>query len=235
MELRELLNPYIEGIENSISSENWIVTVMAALTLPDIWNSLEEKKGRKPYVIWFNTYVKEYSFDLHTSKSLLTAKTVEDAKQALERPFSFEDLVVKKHEYLNGVTAYALRCAILHNGDGEVGLQDIYDDKRYKNKTLGIENVKFYSKITDRVLIQCEDTIYLNPKVFCNAILDGVIQWINEKKDNQSVLDNAKRLQIFVWIYNWFIKHEKATSEEIAFSHTISISKRVCLFLMSII
>lgn len=38
MELKELLNPYIEGIEKGIASENWILTVMVALTLPDICN-----------------------------------------------------------------------------------------------------------------------------------------------------------------------------------------------------
>ena len=198
MELRELLNPYIKGIEKGIASENWILTVMAALTLPDICNSLEGKKGRKAYVVWFNTYVKEYSVILQTSEAIMKAKTLEESMEAFSRPSSLEDIIEQKHEYLNGVNAYALRCAILHNGDGEVGTQDIYDDRRFRNKTLGIDNVKFDSEITSRVLIQFEDTVHLNPKVFCSTIIEGVEEWIGEKKDTQSILDNAKRLQIFV-------------------------------------
>lgn len=194
MELRELLNPYIEGIEKGITSENWVLAVMAALTLPDICNSLEGKRGRK-YVVWFNKYVAEYSVTLHSSKALKMANTLEEAMEALAVPSSFNDIEIEKHEYLNGVNAYALRCAILHNGDGEVGLQPIYKDN--KEKTLGIKKVKFDSEITNRVLIQVEDTVYLNPKVFCEAILEGVEEWIKEKKEKRYILNNAKKLQIF--------------------------------------
>lgn len=134
---------------------------------------------------------------LQTSKAIMKAKTLEESMKALSSPSSPEDIIEQKHEYLNGINAYALRCAILHNGDGEVGTQDIYDDKRFRNKTLGIKNVKFDSEISSRVLIQFEDTVHLNPKVFCNALLEGVEEWIGKKKDTSSILDNTKKLQIF--------------------------------------
>lgn len=195
MELRELLNPYIEGIEKGISSENWIVTIMAALTLPDICSSLEGKKKGEDYIDWFNEYVSEYRMTFHSSKALKMANTYEESLAAVEKLSSFDDIEEETHEYLNGVNVYALRCAILHNGDGEVGTQKISVKK--SEFTLGIKKVKFYSEITNRVIFQYGDTVFINPKVFCEAILDGVEKWIIQNKDNQFVLEGIQKLQIF--------------------------------------
>lgn len=195
MELRKLLSPYCDSIERGIESENWTLSIMAALTLPDICNSLEGKKGGEVYIRWFNKYVTEYSVTLHSSKALKMANTYEEALAAVSSNSSSDDIEIEKHEYLSGVNVYALRCAILHNGDGEVGTQNVSIKK--SEFTLGIKKVKFDSKITNRVISQFGEIVYINPKVFCEAILEGVEEWINQKKENQSILKNGERLQIF--------------------------------------
>lgn len=195
MELKESLKPYCEAVEKGIQSENWILTIMTALTLPDICNSLEGKKGRKVYIDWFNRYVTEYSVTLHSSKALKMATTLEEAEEALNTPSSFDDIIEEKHEYLSGVNVYALRCAFLHNGDGEIGSQKV--SLNNSEFTLGINKVKFDSKITNRVIMQYEEIVYINPKVFCEAILEGVEEWINQKQKKRYILNNSKKLQIF--------------------------------------
>lgn len=57
--------------------------------------------------------------------------------------------------------------------------------------------MKFDSTNPNRVFSQFGDTARLNPKAYCEAILEGVERWITENENSENVLDNAKNLQIF--------------------------------------
>lgn len=207
LELEEMLEPYFVAINRGILDENWILSVMATLTLPDICVSLErlnpkDKTNRSTYVNWFDTYVTEYKTTVWSSKSLKMANTLDEAKKAINNSLTlFSDIEEEKLQYFNGVNAYALRCAILHNGDGEVGTQSIYDDKHHKEFTLGIKKVKFETITDNLVFSQFETTAVMNPKVFCEAILAGFLRWTDEKKDEEHVLENARNIKIFEWIH----------------------------------
>ena len=60
---------------------------------------------------------------------------------------------------LTGVIAYALRCAFLHNGDGEVGEQCITTKAKY---SLGIKKVKFLANPINLATLQIDSTVLVN-------------------------------------------------------------------------
>ncbi|MFC6604325.1 hypothetical protein ACFQDF_26755 [Ectobacillus funiculus] len=62
---------------------------------------------------------------------------------------------------------------------------------------LGIEKVKFLASPTNLSTYQKDNTIYLNPKVYCYAILQGIDKWILDKVNDEVVLNNTEKLIIF--------------------------------------
>ena len=199
MDLLERLKPYCDALVEGMKSENWYLSLMAAFTLPDICNSLEGKRGRMPYVKWFNKYVKQYQVTIYRGENdqvttLPNGGTITGRKKS-STPME------PTHTFLTGVIAYALRSAFLHNGGGEVEKEDIYTDfaKKPNNEEflLGIKKVKFLANPTNLATEQIDSTILLNPKIYCQAILEGVDKWIIDKEHNRKVLNNTKKLIIF--------------------------------------
>jgi hypothetical protein len=194
MELRDRLKPYYDALIKGMESGNWYLSLMAAFTLPDICTSLEGKHGNKYYVEWFDKYVKHYQVTIYHGEedhvtTLPNGGTITRRKKSSTRPE-----VVKTHEFLTGVIAYALRCAFLHNGDGEVGEQCITTKAKYP---LGIKKVKFLANPINLATLQIDSTVLLNPKIYCHAILEGIDQWVIDNEFNKKVLDNTEKLIIF--------------------------------------
>lgn len=195
MNLEKGFKPFIESLEKGIESENWVSSLMCACTLPDICTSLEGKNGRKSYMEWFDQYITEYKYKLHRNKKNV-ACTVDDWDEKSLK--EIEDCEAFEVTSFSSVNAYALRCAILHGGNGEVALQDV--QKANKEGALDIKKVAF-SK-TDNYLredmfitaLEREgSTIFLNPKIYCEAILAGVSKWIEEIK---TIDKHSKRYSI---------------------------------------
>ena len=200
MEVRNTLYPYCEALRKGIEAENWYLSLMAALTLPDICVSLEEGiTDKNLYVNWFDKYVTQYSPKIHQSKSLLKANTVDEYNEWIKNRSGLEgdDLEEIQLNYFSGVNAYALRCAFLHNGDGMVGTQNIYKKDKFKNATLGINKVRFDTSNANRIISTLDDTATLNPKAYCEAVLEGVSLWVKSNEKVDKVLRNAKNLSIF--------------------------------------
>lgn len=195
MEFEEHFMPYVKALESGIKEENWILAVMGACTLPDICTSLEGKKNRDYYMEWFNTYVKAYQHTLTRRKGFI-AKTLEEW---INRPrLKPEDIETFTHVFFSGVNAYALRCALLHNGNGNLSSQAVQsgkgDNEKYKDQILGIENVVFKND-PSIIFNQVGETAYINPERFCIAIVSGVIngiETINKYKDSDRPIKELK-------------------------------------------
>lgn len=209
MEFEEHFMPYVKALESGIKEENWILTVMGACTLPDICTSLEGKEDKVYYIKWFNTYVKAYQHTLTRHKGFI-AKTLEEW---INRPrLKPEDVELFTHVFFSGVNAYALRCALLHNGNGVLSSQAVQsgkgDNKKYKDQILDIENVVFRND-PGIIFNQVGETAYINPERFCISIVTGVINWvetINKYKDSDrpeeqrlysKVQKNASKMLVF--------------------------------------
>ena len=194
MELSERLKPYCDALEKGIEDENWYLALMAALTLPDICTSLEgktDKESGPAYIEWFDAYVTQYRMPIGRENAQVT--TLPNGLKITSNKKS--DPVIYK-PFFSGVNAYALRCTFLHNGGGEVATQRVYKGKS-EDVLLGIEKVKFIKNLTNLHTEQTDHEIRLNPRNYCQAILDGVDEWIKENKSNQDVLTRAEKLIIF--------------------------------------
>jgi hypothetical protein len=101
--------------------------------------------------------------------------------------------------FFNGVIAYALRCAFLHNGDGEVAKQRIIKNQEDQNVSLDIKKVKFLANPTNLAieLEQTDSTVLLNPKIFAKPLLEGINKWIIDNEYNNKVLNNTDKLISF--------------------------------------
>ena len=192
MELSERLKPYCDALVKGMEDENWYLALMAAFTLPDICNSLEGKRGGQAYSEWFDEYVTRYRIPIGRENAKVTNLPGGGTKTSWKK----SDPVIYEH-FFTGVNAYTLRCAFLHNGGGEIANEDMGKKAKYRNFMLGIKKVKFIKNLTNLHTEQKDDTIRLNPRNYCQAILDGVDEWIKENKSNQDVLTRAEELIIF--------------------------------------
>ncbi|EFZ2114301.1 hypothetical protein BOY45_004272 [Shigella flexneri] len=198
MELSERLKPYCDALVKGMEDENWYLALMAAFTLPDICTSLEGKTGKESgpaYIKWFDDYVTQYRIP----KGRKNAKVTNLPDGGTVTSWKKSDPVLYK-PFFSGVNAYALRCTFLHSGGGEVATQPVYKGKS-EDVLLGIKKVKFIKHLTNLHTEQTDNTIRLNPRHYCQAILDGVDEWIDSiQKDNkrkQKVLYYTKNLIIF--------------------------------------
>lgn len=200
MEVWNALTPYCDALRQGIEDNNWYLSLMAALILPEICVTLEKgRSGRTAYVEWFDKFVKAYNHKLHSSRALESVTTLSEYTKVIESGVTRkkEDLKIIDLQYFSGVNAYALRCSFLHNGDGNVGEQDIMNDEKFGKDALDIKHVKFDIVPTNRVVSKFGDTVRLNPRNYCEAILEAVEMWILENEMDDQTIDNAKKLNIF--------------------------------------
>ena len=204
MILKKTLEPYCKALERGIEDKNWHLALMAACTLPDICISLEGKREGKyfnndDYINWFDTYVKEYQYTGHRRKGMEKADTLEKHMELIKEPLRPDNLEPFQIIFFTGVNAYALRCAFLHQADGEIARQKVYEkNSKYTNALKGVEKVKFDTDL-DLIFEQRDNIGFLNPKIYCNAILDGVTDWIkvNEKNNDSKLLNRATNILVF--------------------------------------
>ncbi|MFB9761330.1 hypothetical protein [Ectobacillus funiculus] len=196
MELRDQLKAYCDALVKGMEAENWYLSLIAAFALPDICNSLEDKHGGDNYAEWFDKYVTQYRATIYRGEDDQVI-TRPDGGTITTRKKSSPLIEVERHEVLTGVIAYALRSAFLHNGGGEVAEERITKKPKHQDSLLGIEKVKFLASPTNLSTYQKDNTIYLNPKVYCYAILQGIDKWILDKVNDEVVLNNTEKLIIF--------------------------------------
>ncbi|MGM0887190.1 MAG: hypothetical protein ACQEW5_09510 [Bacillota bacterium] len=203
MELSERLKPYCDALVKGMEDENWHLSLMAALTLPDICTSLEGSRNKDDYIKWFDKYVKGYRIPIYRRENEKVTKlpnggTVTSYKRSDTKIEVDDD---HKFKVFTGVTAYVLRCTFLHNGGGEIANEDMSKKpkyQKYQEFMLGIKKVKFLPKNSTNLSTERRgDTIHLNPSHYCQGVLEGVHGWIKENESNQEVLNRTEELIIF--------------------------------------
>lgn len=194
MVLEDALSPYCEALLKGIESENWPLSLMAAFTLPDICISLEGKSGGYDYAQWFNTYVEQYKVRVSRRKGTENVSMLDGYLKMVKEPLKPQDVETTNIIFFTGVNAYALRCAFLHNGHGEVGKQKIQIDN--KEQAMGISKVMI-DNYSDSIFRQDGKIAFLNPKIYCESILYGVKKWINKNENNTKILNSTGNL-IFI-------------------------------------
>lgn len=152
-----------KSIEKSIVSENWHGALATSLMIPDICCYISDgKQGNgKKYAGWFDAYIGQHyktSYPEALLQQVLKHSTRED----------YENL--KKQTNFSGNDCYALRCAYLHQGLGDITKQrarEILDEVVFVEP---INSVAIHGSIINNKLVLHIDS-------FCKQILEGISTW----------------------------------------------------------
>ena len=159
----------IIAIKICLQNENWYAALFVALELPDICGKLENPnlKSQERYVKWFNKY--------------LSAKYIHEIGPEH-----------KVHVFLTGEDCYALRCAYLHEGIGEITgqrCQQVLDNFRF---TTDSSHCNYMSG----------RTLQLQVKIFCEEICEAADRWlVDMSTDSETQKRISKMLKIYDSIF----------------------------------
>jgi hypothetical protein len=133
---------------------------MVSLVLPDICGYMEspDSTSKSRYVKWFNSYMAEHY-----------TITIQN----------------EKHCFLTGNDFYALRCAVLHQG------QDNIENQKAREALKSFQFVSTESGTTihnNRI----NDKLQLQVDIFCRQIIEGTEKWIHEVMNNSYVIMSRK-------------------------------------------
>ncbi|MCI4607270.1 hypothetical protein [Pseudomonas fluorescens] len=145
----EAMERFTNAILKSISDENWYAALFMSLTLPDICSRLQadnDKTNGKKYAAWFNRYVGEKYSYVHPSTKL-------------------------RKVFMDGDACWALRCAMLHQGEADLTGQ------RVKSVLSS-----FHFTTTTGHCNRVDDVLQLDVAHFCRDICDSVDSWFSEFK-----------------------------------------------------
>lgn len=194
---------FIHAVKGAIAQKNWYVALATALTLPDIVGLIEygKLKEAQHYKKWFKKYVQfrytkiesiKVKFQHLEVNEAMMREVFERLKSGMQKRIKLdnEPKVNVEHVRLSGADCYALRCAYLHQGDMDIEGQPAqeYIDKfvfeipktsfMHNNLSWGQDGMK----------------IYLQVDIFCNDILLGIEQWLQDIKDDKEKMDKIQAL-----------------------------------------
>lgn len=146
---------FTQAIKESLDHKNFYAALTLALTLPDICGRLSypelkgPRKSKERYIKWFDKYL------LHHYK----------------RP-------TDGFIFMSGGDCYALRCALLHEGTGDLS-----------NHSAKREDVlsEFAFSVTESHCGKYNGVLLLNVYVFCYQVCQGVKAWSDDYKDDSLV------------------------------------------------
>ncbi len=150
------MNNFIQALDMSIKTKNWYSVLFISLTLPDICGKIDDpNKGSKARTIhWYNKYLKHaYTRNIAGNR---------------------EDRV-----FLTGSDFYALRCAYLHEGSGDITSQkarDVLRDFVFVQNTSGPGG--FHCN-------QFNSTLLLSVEQFGKDVMAAVNAWLIDIKDDR--------------------------------------------------
>ena len=134
----------IKSLNKAINNNNWYVALFTALSLPDICGKIEDpkKSSTQRYKEWFDKYLaKKYKKEIGTKK--------------------------QEHVFLSADDCYALRCAYLHEGSGEIIDQNTRRTLEYFQFSAPPESGSIHCN-------QSNNTLQLQIDIFCSDIIEGV-------------------------------------------------------------
>ncbi len=160
-----------DSIEFSLQTKNWYSAIAVSLTLPDICSkiSYNEKSNGKKYADWFDKYIEHFYRTNYSQNQLEMAKKYGASNYA----------GMVKGTKLSGHDCYALRCAYLHEGLGEITTQrarEILDEIKFLEPNY---QLNMHGSIVNNKLI-------LHIDEFCGHILQGVEKWKKDVNEEQS-------------------------------------------------
>jgi hypothetical protein len=160
------MNRFTHAIRESLKTRNWYAALYQSLTLPDICGRLESADGKANgarYAAWFEKYM------AHHYRHAIGGNPI-------------------PHTFLGGSDCYALRCALLHEGSGDITSQR-------KREVLD----KFhFTTVVKAHCNQFHTFLQLDVSTFCEQVCCGTEQWATDFANDHP--DKQNRLQELVTI-----------------------------------
>ena len=152
---------FVDSVRESLAIENWYSALMVAVALPDVCGHLESPKmgSATRYQVWFVRYL------ANRYKHAIGAAGME-------------------HVFLSAADCYALRCALLHEGEDKIIAQrsrDILERFHFTRPlVLQATHCNYFRTPTG-------DVLQLDVKTFCEDICQGVEKWLSDMMGNKDV------------------------------------------------
>lgn len=145
---------FLEGINLSLETSNWISALSMSLTIPDIAGKIEYPMimGKKRYIDWFDKYVAH-------------------------------KYTVQNKVFLSGRDCYALRCSFLHQGISDISHQDIKDALDHFKFLEPIKGLTMHNNIMDNTLQLQIDLFSKDIIDSCNQWLDDISSDTSKKEE----------------------------------------------------
>ena len=144
------MDEIINSLETAVSNKNWYGALFIALSLPDICGKIDAlyKGSGARYASWFEQYIQSKYTHVNEYKNETTIS-------------------------LSGNDCYALKCAYLHEGVGDITNQRARE---------AVDNFHFIAPINN-MIIHCNkmnNKLQLQVDIFCTDIIDGTKLWLSE-------------------------------------------------------
>lgn len=157
---------FTKAILQSLADENWYSALFMSLTMPDICSRLgaeNNKTNGKKYAAWFDHYLgKKYS--------------------------SVHPVTEIRSVFMSGDACYALRCAMLHQGESDLTGQKV--------KSV-LSSIHFTT--TTGHCNRINDVLQLDVSYFCRDVCESVDLWFLEfkkMKGAQEKIDSLLRIHL---------------------------------------
>jgi hypothetical protein len=138
---------FTSAVRQTLAAENWVAALYLAVTLPDICARLESNNQRsngKRYAAWFDRFVGH-------------------------RYLTEGDATSERRVFLAGNDAYALRCAVLHEGSPDI-------TRQHAREVL----TRFHFTVARGHCNWLETVLHLDVPTYCTDLCDGVEVWAIE-------------------------------------------------------
>lgn len=156
---------FVTAVESAIREKNWYAALGLALTLPDMCAAMEnpDAKGFEArYVGWYDRY-------------LLSTYTAYVGPRA------------KKVVFLSGADCFALRCAFLHEGTGDMTPKPQRVLQRFHFVCpLESGHPGSHNNMLNGILLQLE------VNTFCQDMCNGVRTWLKDVEGNDEIHDRMR-------------------------------------------
>ncbi len=165
---------YVKATRQCLKDENWHAALFIALSMPDICGWLEDpkRKSGERFVDWFNRYLAQAYAPLASDP------------------------------WLTGGDCYALRCALLHSGVGDISAQRIRnildefcfispDSKGGVHGISGHCNRVTNCQFNDRMF---DEALFLRVTDFCEDICKAVEKWVTDTAGDPDIKSRMSEL-----------------------------------------
>jgi hypothetical protein len=156
---------FTDAIAKAVTEKNWLAAAALALTMPDICGRTEHPEQYSParYKAWWDKYMLvhyRHPVDLVTPGDVV---------------------------FLSAGDAYALRCAYLHEGRGNILNQRAREALSHIHFVAPKEGRYFHCQRVNAMLI-------LQVDIFCREMIDAVGRWSNDVRTDQAVQERLQSL-----------------------------------------